>query len=285
MIQTTSPLPLLASDSASETPVPVVPGPVPTHAASAVRPAVAEPVSEQWQTEASTPTNAVLRRLHGLGADTSYLLVSLPWLLAGFVVVFSGLALSLPLMVLGVGFPLAVGVLAVGRWFAAVERSRTAHRARLAGDRPILAPAVLHRAGRAAGGEGAEAGAGTGSSAAPSVSTVRRIRASLADAQGWREVTHALTAWIVSIVTMCLTVTWWAVAVAGVTAFVWDQYLPASTGAEELSGAARDVLEVLNSTGFRFGLGIVFLLTLLPVTRALARLQVGFARTLLEVEG
>jgi len=39
---------------------------------------------------------------------------------------------------------------------------------------------------------------------------------------------------------------------------------------------------MLNSTGFKLAAGIFFLLTLLPMTRAMARLQAGFARTLLD---
>lgn len=256
MIETTTPLPPRAERSA-------------TPAGDATQ--ATDPQPAPWQTEASTPGHAGLTRLRSLGSDTAYVLVSLPWTLVGFAVVLTGLALSLPLLVLGIGFPLAVATLAVARWFAAVERTRGARRAALAGDRPLRAPSRPTVEQEPSGG--ADAGR-------PSL--VRRTARALSDAQGWRDAVHALTAWVVATVTFSVTVAWWVGALAGVTAFAWDQYLPASTAAEDFSGAARDVLEVLNSTGFRLAVGIVLLLTLLPMTRAMARLQVGFARTLLE---
>lgn len=232
---------------------------------------------EPWQTEASTPWTAVVRRLRSLGADTSYLLVTFPWSLVAFVVVVTGLALAVPLMILGVGFPLAVAVLGIGRWFAAVERTRTARRAALAGDAPLVAPRRVRSA------------ALTGSPAmvdgASRPSLTRRVLSSLSDPQAWREAVHALTAWMLSIVTFTVTVTWWVGAVAGTTVYAWVQFLPENTGNDDVSGAARDALEVLNSTGFKLAAGIVFLLTLLPMTRAMARLQTGFARTLIAEPG
>lgn len=256
MIETTVPLPLHRPEPSA--------GPAPTAGATTTqRP-------DPWQTEASTPGHAGLTRLRSLGADTAYVLVSLPWTLVGFVVVLTDLALSVPLMVLGIGFPMAVATLAVARWFADVERVRGTRRAELAGDRPLLAPRREQvRTGDAGG-------------AAPRPSLSRRVGRSLGDAQSWRDAVHALTAWLVAIVTFSVTVAWWVGGIAGVTAFAWDQYLPANNGAEGFSGAARDALEVLNSTGFRLSVGIVLLLTLLPMTRAMARLQVGFARTLVE---
>lgn len=260
MIETTAPLPLRPASSAGPG-AGATPGPVPQR--------------DRWQTEASTPGHAGLTRLRSLGADTAYVLVALPWTLVGFVLVLAGLALSVPLMVLGIGFPIAVATLAVARWFAGVERVRGARRAALAGDRPLqarLRPQPVRT----------QPTSGAGVDAAR-LSLPRRTTRALSDVQGWRDVVHALTAWVVATVTFSVTLTWWVGAVAGVTAFAWDQYLPASTGAEDFSGTARDVLEVLNSTGFRLGVGIALLLTLLPMTRAMARLQVGFARTLLEM--
>lgn len=255
MIETTAPLPLRPASAAGPG-TGAAPGPVPQ--------------PDRWQHEASTPGHAGLTRLCSLGADTAYVLVSVPWTLLGLLVVLTGLAVSVPLMVLGVGFPMAVATLAVARWFAQVEHVRGARRAELAGDRPLQGrlrsqPVVTVT---------------TCDPARPALP--RRVARALSDAQGWRDVVHALTAWVVATVTFSVTLTWWVGAFAGVTAFAWDQYLPASTGAEDVSGAARDVLEVLNSTGFRLGVGIVLMLTLLPMTRAMARLQVGFARTLVE---
>lgn len=231
---------------------------------------VPDPAEQPWQTEASTPWTAVVRRIRSLGADTAYVLVTLPWSLVAFVVVFTGLAVAVPLMVLWVGLPIAAGVLVVARWFASVERIRTVRRAVLAGDLPLAEP---RRA--AAHGRGAPVG-----EARPSLP--RRVLASLRDPQGWRETVHALTGWILSIVTFTVTVTWWVGAVAGTTVYAWVRFLPENTGNDDLSGAARDALEMLNSTGFKLAAGIFFLLTLLPMTRAMARLQAGFARTLLD---
>lgn len=276
MIETTARLPRSADtapDLGSGPQMQGAAGPSGTGTQTAQLPAGRGRVEQPWQTEASTPWNAVVRRVRSLGADTAYVLVTLPWSLVSFVVVFSGLAVAVPLMVLGVGFPIAVGVLVVGRWFATVERNRTQRRAVLAGDLPVATPSR----------------AGALDHAAPRDETrpslPRRVLASLRDPQGWRETTHALTAWILSIVTFTVTVTWWVGAVAGTTAYAWVRFLPENTGNDDVSGAARDALEVLNSTGFKLAAGIVFLLTLLPTTRAMARLQSGFARTLLDEPG
>lgn len=276
MIETTARLPRSADtapDLGSGPQVQGSAGPSGTRAQTAQLPAGRGRVERPWQTEASTPWNAVVRRVRSLGADTAYVLVTLPWSLVAFVVVFTGLAVAVPLMVLGVGFPIAVGVLVVGRWFATVERKRTQRRAVLAGDLPLAVPSGDAALDHAAPHDGLR----------PSLP--RRVLASLRDPQGWRETIHALTAWILSIVTFTVTVTWWVGAVAGTTAYAWVRFLPENTGNDDLSGAARDALEVLNSTGFKLAAGIVFLLTLLPMTRAMARLQSGFARTLLDEPG
>lgn len=266
MTQTTAVLPLQA-DSA----------PTRTAAPQGEPLAAAHGPDEQWHTEASTPWTAVVRRLRSLGADTSYVLVTFPWSLVAFVVVVTGLALAVPLMVLGVGFPLAVAVLGAGRWFAAVERTRTARRAALAGDQPL----AESRSVRTAAPVGSSATVG----GAPRASLPRRVLSSLRDPQGWRETTYALTAWILSIVTFTVTVVWWVGALGGTTVYAWVRFLPENTGNDALTGAGRDALEVLNSTGFKLAAGIVFLLTLLPMTRAMARLQTGFARVLLDGQG
>lgn len=224
---------------------------------------------------ATTSTRTSPSLLQQLGTDTAYVLATLPWTLLGFVVVLTVLSAALPLVVLGIGVPLAVAALASARGLAAVERGRLVRRdAAVGADRyashPFAVPARPRTGyGPAVVGPRDDAG------------LWRRWLRVLADTQSWLDALHALTAWIVSIVTACVTLTWWAGAIGGLTAWVWDRYLPADDGnLDGITGAGREALELVNSVGFRIAGGAVLLLTLLPMTRAMANLQAGYARLL-----
>lgn len=214
-------------------------------------------------------------RFRQLGTDTAYVLATLPWTLVGFVVVLTLLSVALPLVVLGIGVPLAAAALAAARGFAAVERGRLVRRDAVVGrDRYASQPFAVPARPRTGYGP---AVVGPRDAAGP----WRRWLNVLTDGQSWLDALHALTAWIVSIATACVTLTWWVGAVGGLTAWVWDRYLPADDGAlDGIAGSGRDALELVNSVGFRVACGAVLLLTLLPMTRAMANLQAGYARLL-----
>lgn len=215
--------------------------------------------------------------LHQLGVDTAYVLATLPWTLVGFVAVLVALSIALPLAPLGVGVPLTVAALATARGFAAVERGRLVrHDAATGRDPRASAPFTVPARPRPGY---------TAATTAPHVSrtgTWRRWSTALLDGQSWLDALHALTAWVLSLGSAVVLLTWWLGAVGGMSVWVWDRFLPA--GGNDLgtvSGVARDALELVSSTGFRFAGGALLLLTIVPVTRALARMHAAYARVLL----
>ncbi|MEP7762894.1 sensor domain-containing protein [Sanguibacter sp. 25GB23B1] len=214
-------------------------------------------------------------RFRQLGTDTAYVLATLPWTILGLVVVLALLSVALPLVALGIGVPLAAAALATARGLAAVERGRLVRRDAVVGhDRYASQPFAVPARPRTGYGP---AIVGPRDDAGP----WRRWVRVLADGQSWLDALHALTAWIVSIATACVTLTWWVGALGGLTAWVWDRYLPTDDGGlDGITGAGRDALELVNSVGFRVAGGVVLLLTLLPMTRAMANLQAGYARLL-----
>lgn len=244
---------------------------------TAAAPATAAlPTAALPTTVAQTPvTRSSPNLLQQLGTDTTYLLATFPWTLVGFVVVLGALSVALPLVALGIGIPLTAASLAAARGFAAVERGRLVrHDAATGRDaasrRPFTVPA-RPRTGYGPAVVGPQSGG-----------LWRRWVRVLTDGQSWLDALHGLTAWIVSLGTFCILVSWWAGAVGGLTVGVWDRFLPSdANNLDGITGAARDALELVNSTGFRFAGGLFLLLTLVPVTRGLARLQGGFTRALL----
>ena len=224
---------------------------------------------------ATTSSRTSPSPLQQLGTDTTYLLATFPWTLLAFVVVLTVLSAGLPLLALGIGLPFTAAGLAAARGFAAVERGRLVrHDAATGRDRSAALPFTVPARERTAYGP-AVVGPHPGGA-------WRRWVLVLADRQSWLDVLHALTAWIVSLGTFCVLVTWWAGSLAGLTVGAWDRFLPEDANSlDGITGAARDALELVSSTGFRFACGVVLLLTLVPVTRGLARLQGSFTRVLL----
>lgn len=238
---------------------------------TAVIPAPVVPTS----TGTASPVRTSPTLLQQLGTDTSYLLATFPWTVAGFVVVLTALSASVPLVALGIGVPLTAGSLAAARGFAAVERGRLVrHDAAVGRDTsaslPFTVPAV------------ARTGYGPAVVGPRASSPWRHWGLALTDRQSWLDALHALTAWILSLASFCILVSWWAGAIGGLTAGLWNRFLPSDANTVDgVTGAARDALELVNSVGFRVAGGAVLLLTIIPVTRGLARLQSGFARALL----
>jgi Putative sensor len=114
-----------------------------------------------------------------------------------------------------VGFPLStVAFVLVARGFATVERIRIPDVLR----REVPTP-VYRRAG-------------------PEASVMRRLIEPLRDPQSWLDTGHALLHLLVSIPAFVVAVTWWSVAVSGLTYAAYDWTLP--RGPEN-----QDLLELL----------------------------------------
>jgi signal transduction histidine kinase len=166
-------------------------------------------------------------------------------------VLVTGFALSVGLLVIVVGIPVAVGTLGAARLFAAAERGH----ARMVGVE-LPTPARLP--------------APTGFGA-----WWRWLR----DPQLWLEFLHGLLVFPVAVFTFCLSVSWLAGGLGGVTFWFWSQWLPKrQPGDKNLSellhwNISESALELI--------LGVIALLLWPAVLRVCVAAQVGLARALL----
>jgi Putative sensor len=208
--------------------------------------------------------NRFARRLGSLLADSAYTLLSFPFALISFVAVLTGLAVSIPLFIIGIGLPIAIASLTMARGLASVERGRIAQRDAVAG-RPVQAES-FHTARGSNEADVRKTGLRQ--------SGWRGMLQQFVNPQSWSGVFHAMTSWITSVFTFSVTITWWVGAIAGSTFWIWKTFVPASDNDfSHFSSNAEHLLNLVTSSGFQFGMGILFILTLLPVTRAMANLQ------------
>ncbi|MGY1806365.1 sensor histidine kinase [Blastococcus sp. SYSU D00669] len=197
-------------------------------------------------------------RLGRLGADSAYNLLRFPLGIAAFVAVVTGLSVGVGLLVIWVGVAVLAVALLVARGFAGVERAMIT---------PVLGydvprPRYLR----------------------PEGSRVRRLTTPLRDPQTWLDALHGVIAFPFAILGFVVTVTFWSVALGGITYGAWDWALPdPSTSADN-----EDLLELLgfeSSAGSRIAfytaIGVVFALILPFVVRATALLQAQLSRALL----
>ena len=196
-------------------------------------------------------------RWRQLGVDSVYVLSSFPLALASFVLVVTGLSVGAATLVLWAGLPLLTATLLVASRLAAVER------ARIPGVLRESVPAPAHR--RAARG----------------ASPARRLLVPLQDPQRWRDALHGVLHLAVSTVTFTVVLTWWAGALGGITYPAWSWAVPDAAGNEDLP----ELLGLGDGLAVRVVLylvaGLVLLLTLPPVTRAMALLGARLGRVLL----
>jgi signal transduction histidine kinase len=216
--------------------------------------AVLPPVASPPPLPATRPRG----RLAQLGADSAYNLFRFPLGIAAFVAVVTGLSLGAGLLVIWVGVAVLAVALLVARGFASVERA--------------MMPAVLRRELprpvylRPEGGR------------------VRQLMTPLRDPQTWLDALHGIVAFPLAILGFVVTVTFWALALGGLTYGAWDWSLPdPSTDPHN-----QDVLELLgfqSTAGTRIALytaiGVVGALILPFVVRATALLQAQLGRVLL----
>jgi signal transduction histidine kinase len=210
----------------------------------------------------SVAPSAPLPRSRGwfrqLGVDTGYVLVGFPLAVIAFVVVVTGLTLGAGLLIVWVGVAVLAAALLAARAFATAERAWLPAVLR----RPLPRPAYLPAAGR----------------------PVRRLTTPLRDPQAWLDALHAVVRFPLAIFAFVVTVTFWSIALGGLTYGAWDWALPdASTDPDN-----KDLLELvgLQSTAGRrillyTVLGLVFAVLLPFVVRGVALLQAQLGRALL----
>ena len=197
------------------------------------------------------------RTLRQLGVDTAYVLVGLPLGIIAFVIMIFGLSTAAGLLITLLGIPVLVATLFAARGLAEVERVRVA---------PVLRrPRVPVRY----------------KTPAPGAGTWRRLLTPLTDGQAWLDVLHALLRFPISTATFSIAVTWWAVALGGLTIGLWDWTLPHDPANYELP----EILGFEDTAAVRITLytimGVIAAALLPFVVRGCALIEAWLARALL----
>lgn len=205
-------------------------------------------------TAPATPRRGLFRTL---GADTAYAIGGFPIAIAAFVIVITGLSVGLGTIVIWVGLPILVGTVFLARGFAQLERLRIASVL----NQPAT-PGVYKKVP-------AEAG------------VWRKLFTPLADTQSWLDVTHAVLRFPFAILSFVVTVTWWAVALGGITAPLWLWSIPRGEDNQslpELIGLGDSYRIDLT---FNIAAGVVFAITLPFILRLVTLMESGLAQALL----
>lgn len=190
-----------------------------------------------------------------LGLDTAYVATALPLGVVGFVVVLTGLALGLGLLVVWAGLAVLTGTVLAARALAHLERGRL----RTLQLRGAATPAYL--------------------TAPPGARPIRRVLTPLRDAQSWLDALWGLAGFVTGLTAFVVVVSWWATALGGVTYWFWQQWLPDdNVGLVQLVGFGDSTLleSLLNLLA-----GLFFAVTLPAVTRVSALAHAGLASALL----
>ncbi|RCG23976.1 sensor histidine kinase [Sphaerisporangium album] len=192
-----------------------------------------------------------------LGADTRYTLLGLPLAILSFCLLVPGLAAGTGLVVVWIGLPVLALTLVAARGLANVERSRL--------------PEILGRPVALPRRKSAPAGS----------RWPRRMIQPVLDMQSWLDLLHGIVVFPVAIVTFVVTVTWWALALTGLTypLYGWiTSSIPGNVQLPELLGLGRGY--TVDSL-FYVALGAIAGLTLPLVLRGAALLRAGLGRALL----
>ncbi len=188
-------------------------------------------------------------------ADSAYLLLGLPITIASFTVLVTGLSLAAGLLITVIGIPVAVATLLAAEWFGRLDRARLRGRGTVL---PPLQYAPLRGSG------------------------LRGMLNTLADPLRWAAVIHGIVAMAVSILTWTVLVTWWAGALGGLTYWFWERWLPHDASGRVDSQGLAELLDLpMSEAQLNLLVGLVFVLTMIPVLRWCAELHAGLARMLL----
>ncbi|MFB9894005.1 sensor domain-containing protein, partial [Planobispora takensis] len=110
---------------------------------------------------------------------------------------------------------------------------------------------------------------------------LRRVVNPLTSGQSWLDMLYGIVNFPVAVVTFCLTVTWWAGTVFGLTYPVYGwilEAIPDNNGLPELLGLGDSAL---TGVVFNTAIGVLFAITLPMVVRGAALVQSGLSRAML----
>jgi signal transduction histidine kinase len=195
--------------------------------------------------------------LRQLGHDTAYVLLGFPLGIVAFVLIVTGLSVGLGVLVIVIGIPILTATIYVARGLAEVERVRVG---------PVLHTPRVRVRYRTAG---------------PDAGFWRKLFTPLADIQSWLDVLHAILRFPVSIATFVFVVTWWAVALGGLTYFLWDWSVPHPPDNIELPELLGFADTPTNRISVYLVIGVIFTFSLPFATRAAALLEAWLGRALL----
>jgi putative sensor protein len=189
-------------------------------------------------------------RFSRFSRELGYLLSGLPLGIASFTAAVTGFSLGVGTLVIWLGIPVLAATLAASRYFADIERAQVAA---LTG-RP-LPPRPPRNAGLGL--------------------------PALSDPQSWRDLTHAVLALPLRVITFSLAVAWTIGGLGELLYITWSWPIPRDGGEEGL----LDLMFGIDSRGadiaFNTAIGVVLLATAIPMIRALTALQTALARALL----
>jgi signal transduction histidine kinase len=216
-----------------------------------------------YEPATAAPTSTVGRMIRQLGIDTGYNLIGLVMAVVSFSLVLTLLVTGIGTLIIGIGLPILAFTMLIARGLGDVHRVSLRSVVKRPSPRPLY-PAEPANAG-----------------------WLRRMINPIVSGQSWLDVAAALIDLPFAIFSFVVTVTWWSVALGGITYALWDWTLPTSQrGANGIVVNNESLAEFLgfgNSTAARIGvnelIGVFFLLTLPLVVRlaALSRAHVNRA--------
>jgi signal transduction histidine kinase len=203
--------------------------------------------------------------LRRAGKDMLFVLSWCPLAIGCFVAVGATFLLGVGLSVTVIGLPVLAGCALTARGLSVVKRRMI----RRFMDRPAPTPKYLRPApAEPDGGRSGEFG------------FVRQAATTLRDPQSWWDIVHGLFGFIIAIFAFVVSIGWWAVAFGGLCWVLWGWTTRLGDGSSlpELMGLGDSYAFEL---AFNTVLGLLFLITLPLVMRAMAWVDAGPALLLL----
>jgi signal transduction histidine kinase len=199
------------------------------------------------------------RLIRQLWVDTLYTLVGLPLGIITFTLAVTGFSLGVGTLVLVfIGLPVLAGTLFAARGFAHLERIRIR--------------SVIRRPAAPVGYKTAPPGAGF----------FRRMLTPLTDLQSWLDLLHAVVRFPVSVVAFVFTVTWWAIALAGITWPLYGWAIPNGPDDQDLPELLGLGSTYSTKVWFYALMGVAAALTVPLVVRGAALTEAWIAKGMLD---